>query len=153
MWSAKAPQKFNFQFCSFFSVRFESQEYKRISILCYLVNDGDYLNAVSEQSLAENVTRVLYPNDNVSRIQRRKYFSLNFANRKNVSLFQYIEGKELRLKQEYFLVAATLADIIRRYKHSKFGVAATTRNDFSGFPDKVRWSKSKSFEINCFIRI
>ena len=30
-----------------------------------LVNDGDYLNAVSEQSLAENVTRVLYPNDNV----------------------------------------------------------------------------------------
>ena len=31
-----------------------------------LVNDGDYLQAVSEQSLAENVTRVLYPNDNVS---------------------------------------------------------------------------------------
>ena len=52
-------------------------------------------------------------------------------------LFQYIEGKELRLKQEYFLVAATLSDIIRRYKHSKFGVAATTRDDFSGFPEKV----------------
>ena len=37
-------------------------------ILCInsvLVNDGDYLNAVSDQSLAENVTRVLYPNDNV----------------------------------------------------------------------------------------
>jgi glucan phosphorylase len=32
----------------------------------YLVNDGDYLNAVSDQSLAENVTRVLYPNDNVN---------------------------------------------------------------------------------------
>ena len=30
-----------------------------------LVNDGEYLSAVSEQSLAENVTRVLYPNDNV----------------------------------------------------------------------------------------
>jgi glucan phosphorylase len=38
-----------------------------LSFLCFLiiVNDGDYLNAVSEQSLAENVTRVLYPNDNV----------------------------------------------------------------------------------------
>ena len=32
----------------------------------YSVNDGDYLNAVSDQSLAENVTRVLYPNDNVN---------------------------------------------------------------------------------------
>ncbi len=31
-----------------------------------IVNDGDYLNAVSDQSLAENVTRVLYPNDNVN---------------------------------------------------------------------------------------
>ncbi len=35
------------------------------SINLILVNDGDYLNAVSDQSLAENVTRVLYPNDNV----------------------------------------------------------------------------------------
>ncbi|CAF0951125.1 unnamed protein product [Adineta ricciae] len=91
LWSAKAAQKFNFQF----------------------FNDGDYLNAVSDQSLAENVTRVLYPNDN------------------------YMQGKELRLKQEYFLVAATLSDIIRRYKHSKFGVTASTRDDFSTFPDKV----------------
>ncbi|CAF0977200.1 unnamed protein product [Rotaria magnacalcarata] len=91
LWSAKAAQKFNFQF----------------------FNDGDYLNAVSEQSLAENVTRVLYPNDN------------------------YRQGKELRLKQEYFLVAATLSDIIRRYKHSKFGVSSTTRDDFGTFPDKV----------------
>ena len=48
-----------------------------------------------------------------------------------------MQGKELRLKQEYFLVAATLADIIRRYKHSKFGVSTTTREDFGTFPDKV----------------
>ena len=49
-----------------------------------------------------------------------------------------MQGKELRLKQEYFLVAATLSDIIRRYKHSKFGVSSTTRDDFSNFPEKVR---------------
>ncbi len=49
-----------------------------------------------------------------------------------------MQGKELRLKQEYFLVAATLSDIIRRYKHSKFGVPAATRDDFSTFPDKVK---------------
>jgi starch phosphorylase len=48
-----------------------------------------------------------------------------------------MQGKELRLKQEYFLVAATLSDIIRRYKHSKFGTASATRDDFSTFPDKV----------------
>ncbi|CAF1511431.1 unnamed protein product, partial [Adineta steineri] len=36
-----------------------------------------------------------------------------------------------------FLVAATLSDIIRRYKHSKFGVSSATRDDFSTFPDKV----------------
>ncbi|CAF0752197.1 unnamed protein product [Didymodactylos carnosus] len=91
LWSARAPGKFNFQF----------------------FNDGDYINSVAEQSLAENITRVLYPNDN----------------------FQ--GGKELRLKQEYFLVAATLQDIIRRFKHSKFGAKDPTRNDFSSFPDKA----------------
>ena len=48
-----------------------------------------------------------------------------------------MQGKELRLKQEYFLVAATLSDIIRRYKHSKFGVSSATRDGFSTFPDKV----------------
>ncbi len=43
---------------------FDSEFYHSMNIS--LVNDGDYLNAVSEQSLAENVTRVLYPNDNVN---------------------------------------------------------------------------------------
>jgi len=60
-----------------------------------------------------------------------------------------MQGKELRLKQEYFLVAATLSDIIRRYKHSKFGVSSATRDDFSTFPDKViiRFNKSNHWFI------
>lgn len=49
-----------------------------------LVNDGDYIQAVLDRNTAENISRVLYPNDN------------------------FFEGKELRLKQEYFMVAATL---------------------------------------------
>lgn len=50
----------------------------------FSVNDGDYIQAVLDRNLAENISRVLYPNDN------------------------FFEGKELRLKQEYFMVAATL---------------------------------------------
>jgi starch phosphorylase len=56
-------------------------------------NVGDYINANLQASLVENITKVLYPNDN------------NY------------EGKELRLKQQYFLVAATLQDVITRYKY------------------------------------
>ncbi|HVN95802.1 MAG TPA: glycogen/starch/alpha-glucan phosphorylase [Syntrophorhabdaceae bacterium] len=55
-------------------------------------NSGDYVRAVENKNNSENISKVLYPND------------LSLA------------GKELRLKQQYFFVAATLADIIRRYK-------------------------------------
>ena len=54
-------------------------------------NHGDYIRAVEDVARTENISRVLYPSDNV------------------------YEGKELRLKQEYFLVSATLQDILRRY--------------------------------------
>ncbi len=54
-------------------------------------NHGDYIRAVEDVALTENITKVLYPNDNI------------------------FEGKELRLKQEYLLVSATLQDILRRY--------------------------------------
>ncbi|MBU1109160.1 MAG: glycogen/starch/alpha-glucan phosphorylase [Candidatus Riflebacteria bacterium] len=55
-------------------------------------NQGDYIRAVEEKILDENISKVLYPADELQ------------------------AGKELRLKQEYFFVAATLKDIIRRFK-------------------------------------
>ena len=50
---------------------------------------------------------------------------------------QFFNGKELRLKQEYFLVAATCADIVRRYKSSSFGSKEPVRLNFDEFPKKV----------------
>ncbi|KAI9090808.1 glycosyl transferase [Phlyctochytrium arcticum] len=55
-------------------------------------NEGNYDKSVEEQKAAENITSVLYPNDN------------------------HMVGKVLRLKQQYFFVCATLQDIIRRFK-------------------------------------
>jgi starch phosphorylase len=91
LWCAKAENHFNLSF----------------------FNDGDYIQAVLDRNQAENITRVLYPNDN------------------------FFEGKELRLKQQYFLVAATLQDIVRRFKASKYGVRDSVRSSFDTFHDKV----------------
>ena len=55
-------------------------------------NAGDYVAAVASKTNSENISKVLYPNDS------------------------YVEGKFLRLKQQYFFVSATLQDIIRKYK-------------------------------------
>ncbi|MBQ3728126.1 MAG: glycogen/starch/alpha-glucan phosphorylase [Spirochaetales bacterium] len=55
-------------------------------------NDGSYARAVRDKVKAENISQVLYPNDT-----------------------QYM-GKVLRLKQQYFFVACSLADIMRRFK-------------------------------------
>lgn len=68
-------------------------------------NNGDYKNSVGEQQRAESITAVLYPNDN------------------------FAQGKELRLKQQYFWCAASLHDILRRFKKSK--------RPWSEFPDQV----------------
>lgn len=69
LWGAKATRDFDIQY----------------------FNAGNYMKAVERQSATENITRVLYPNDN------------------------YVQGKELRLKQQYFLVSATLQDALRRH--------------------------------------
>ena len=55
-------------------------------------NQGDYIGAVEAKVLSENISGVLYPSDEME------------------------QGRELRLKQQYFFVAATLADILRRHK-------------------------------------
>ncbi len=69
LWRARASEEFNF----------------------HLFDIGDYAEAVAEKVLTENITKVLYPND------------------------QAPQGRELRLKQQYFLVACSLQDIIRRF--------------------------------------
>jgi len=119
LWSAKSPIEFNLKFCkyrisiSFYDTTIVFLYFDSSVLLTLSVNDGDYIQAVIDRNLAENISRVLYPNDN------------------------FFEGKELRLKQEYFMVAATLQDIIRRYKASKFGSREHHRTDFKAFPDKV----------------
>jgi len=55
-------------------------------------------------------------------------------------LLQFFEGRELRLKQEYFLVAATLQDILRRFKSAKYGIRDHVRTSFEMFPAKVTCS-------------
>ncbi len=54
-------------------------------------NQGEFVRAVEQKAIAESLTRVLYPEDNHS------------------------EGKSLRLSQQYFLVSATIQDIIQRH--------------------------------------
>ncbi|MFM2043978.1 MAG: glycogen phosphorylase [Pseudomonadota bacterium] len=74
LWSAKAAADFNFGH----------------------FNEGDYMKAVEQKVLSENLSRVLYPNDATE------------------------VGKELRFKQEYFFTSASIQDVLRRYmQHHK----------------------------------
>jgi len=76
LWSAKADDEFNLA----------------------AFNQGDYVGAVEGKNSAENVSRVLYPDDST------------------------LAGRELRVRQEYFFCAASLQDIVKRFleKHSDF---------------------------------
>jgi starch phosphorylase len=70
-----------------------------------IFNEGDYLTAVQQKVISETISKVLYPSDWVA------------------------AGRELRLVQEYFLVACALRDIVRRYQQG--------HGLFDLFPDKV----------------
>ncbi len=70
-----------------------------------LFNAGRYAEAVEAQMRSENLTKVLYPSDSTE------------------------AGRELRLKQQYFLVSCSLRDIIRRFRFRN--------TDWEAFPDKV----------------
>jgi starch phosphorylase len=83
LWTAQSSREFNLQEFS----------------------QGDYVGAVEAKVLSENISKVLYPSDEVA------------------------PGRELRLKQQYFFVAATLQDIIRRYKKQN--------SSFENFPNAV----------------
>lgn len=69
LWSARASNEFDLQY----------------------FQHGDYLKAVEEKNMSENISKVLYPSDDM------------------------YAGKELRLKQQYFFVSCSIQDIIRRY--------------------------------------
>lgn len=68
-------------------------------------NRGDYIAAVQSKVKTETLSKVLYPSDDIR------------------------EGQELRLRQQYFFVAATLQDIFRRYKKKN--------ESFDQFSDKI----------------
>jgi starch phosphorylase len=67
LWRAEAPESFDFS----------------------VFNRGDYWGAVNQKVTSENITKVLYPND------------------------EQVKGKELRLEQQYFFVACSLQDMLR----------------------------------------
>lgn len=71
-----------------------------------LFQAGEYTRAIERQNKAEDISRVLYPND------------------------IGINGKQLRLRQQYFFVSAGVQDLLRRFKHI-YG------NDFSKLPEAV----------------
>src|SRR6202047_4109295 len=83
LWAAAAPHYFDFQ-------EFSS---------------GDFIGALAGTLAAENLTRVLYPDDSTER------------------------GQRLRFVQEYFLVACSLADLVRRFRRGNA--------DWATFPEKV----------------
>src|SRR5436305_1066246 len=70
-----------------------------------IFNSGDYIAAVQHKINTEAITKILYPSDSVDR------------------------GRELRLLQEYFLVACSVRDILRRYRQ--------THDSFDDFADKI----------------
>lgn len=82
LWKAEATESFNFQ----------------------AFNVGDYYGAVEAKVVAENISKVLYPND------------------------QAFQGKQLRLTQQYFFVSCSLQDVIRTHLRREKSVETIPRN-------------------------
>ena len=68
-------------------------------------NQGDYVRALEQRAMTEAISKILYPEDN------------------------HIEGKSLRLRQQYFLVSASVQDILNRHMRKY--------NTLDNLPDKV----------------
>ena len=81
LWRSEAPESFDFA----------------------IFNSGDYYGAVNQKVESENLSKVLYPNDEQAR------------------------GKELRLEQQYFFVSCSLQDMMRILRTQKLPVRAVPR--------------------------
>ena len=121
LWSAKAP--------SFDMAKF---------------NSGDYASALAQNSVANAISKVLYPNDN------------------------HLEGKSLRLRQQYFLCAASVGDIVNNHMnvygtldnlHEKVAIHINDTHPTLAIPELMRillddcgytWDKAWNIVINTF---
>jgi starch phosphorylase len=122
LWKSEAPESFDFQ----------------------AFNVGDYYRAVDEKVVSENISKVLYPND------------------------EPIQGKELRLEQQYFFVSSSLQDMIRIHLrrgrsletfHEKFAVQLNDTHPAIGVAELMRllvdehqmeWDKAWEITQNTF---
>ena len=107
-------------------------------------NSGDYVNALGASNIAHALTKVLYPNDN------------------------HLEGKALRLRQQYFMCAASIGDIVMRHMnvygtldnlHEKVAIQINDTHPTLAIPELMRillddcgysWSKSWHIVTNTF---
>ncbi|MCC5816667.1 MAG: glycogen/starch/alpha-glucan phosphorylase [Leptospira sp.] len=122
LWTARSSEEFNFDY----------------------FNHGDYMKAVEDKQISENISKVLYPNDTTE------------------------QGKILRLKQQYFMVSASLQDILRKHKQDynkfdnlseKVAIQLNDTHPSIAIPELMRifldqeewtWEKSWSIVISIF---
>ncbi|MBI1270616.1 glycogen/starch/alpha-glucan family phosphorylase [bacterium] len=122
LWRAEAPDTFDFQ----------------------VFNMGDYLGAVTDKMMSENISKVLYPNDNVS------------------------QGRQLRLEQQYFFVSCSLQNIIQfqhlvndrvENLHKRFVIQLNDTHPSIAIPELMRllidehgldWNTAWHVTSNCF---
>ena len=93
LWSARATREFDLQ----------------------TFNSGDYVAAVRARTFAENISKVLYPEDSTP------------------------QGKELRLQQQYFFVAASLRDFLENVLPADF--------DLKRLPDRITWQLNDTHPV------